>query len=363
MISNNAFSGMAISQLSVLQRLTANNNQMKGPLPNFSGATALQIFNAANNSLYVDFYLLLVLLLISNALCSRYCVYINSTGPLFDLTPLAYLQRFDVRNNTLSGPFPRDVSSLTQLSHLFLGGNHLSGVFPDTPAPASLVACNALPNDLQGIPNQETMNDVRSLASKCLQRQSPVSNTPTPPTTNDSGGAGSSVKTNVVSGTNDDDENEDEFQERSVDDPQLLNVAASPPPAPSHTFAPSGVAIPHVQDIPGPNAPEIPLPPSVKSIPIPTGAHTIPGPAPSAPVSVPAIGPPASAPPAPVSVPALGPIPNGPPMSQLFAAAATSDKGARGGTMMVNSAGREEGVRGAVVMAVVVAFFGAIFEL
>lgn len=53
MINNNAFSGMAISQLSILQRLTANNNQMKGPLPNFSAATSLQIFNAANNSLYV----------------------------------------------------------------------------------------------------------------------------------------------------------------------------------------------------------------------------------------------------------------------------------------------------------------------
>lgn len=209
------------------------------------------------------------------------------------------------------------------------------------------------------------MNDLRSLASKCLQRQSTGSNAPTPPTANDSGGAGPSVKANVVDG-NDDGENVNEFQERSGGDPQLLDTVAAPPSAQPHTFAPSEVAIPHIQDVPGPNAPEIPLPPGVASIPIPTGAHTVPGPAPSAPaspVSVPAIGSPASLPPAPISVPAPAPVPNAPPMSELFAAAAASDKGARAGTTMNNSAGHEGGVSGAVVMAMVVAFVGAIFEL
>ena len=50
-INQNAFSGMAVSQMGALQRLVANSNQMKGPLPDFSRATNMQIFSAANNSL------------------------------------------------------------------------------------------------------------------------------------------------------------------------------------------------------------------------------------------------------------------------------------------------------------------------
>lgn len=51
LINDNAFSGLAISQVGTLQRLAANNNRIKGPLPNFSAATRLQIFSVANNSL------------------------------------------------------------------------------------------------------------------------------------------------------------------------------------------------------------------------------------------------------------------------------------------------------------------------
>ncbi|KAF8301451.1 L domain-like protein, partial [Clavulina sp. PMI_390] len=145
-INNNRFGGLAISSsIPVLQRLEVNGNQIKGTLPDLSGATSLQIFNAANNSLYVFHF----------------------TGPLFDLTALDSLQRFDVRNNSLNGPFPHDVSELDRLSHLYLGGNHFSGIFPSTPAPTSLTSCNALPNDLQGLPSQDTMNDGKSLANKC----------------------------------------------------------------------------------------------------------------------------------------------------------------------------------------------------
>ena len=52
-INQNSFSGMAMSQMGPLQRLVANNNQIKGPLLDFSGATNMRIFSVANNSLWV----------------------------------------------------------------------------------------------------------------------------------------------------------------------------------------------------------------------------------------------------------------------------------------------------------------------
>lgn len=93
----------------------------------------------------------------------------HSTGDLFEISPLKALEWFDIRNNEITGSFP-DVSALTHLTHLFLSSNRISGSFPDTDAPASLMTCAVLPNDLQSLPSKETMDDIKSLAAHCLRQ-------------------------------------------------------------------------------------------------------------------------------------------------------------------------------------------------
>lgn len=166
------------------------------------------------------------------------CYYI-SAGDLFDLHALELLERFDVRNNAISGPLPRDISSLSHLTYFNVGGNRLSGAFPNTRAPSSLITCAVLPNDFQTLPSQDSMDDIRSLASRCLHRTTPPSAT--------SGGKDGTrpVKSGGGEGTS---------HRRA----NVIPVQLAPPP----TTMPPIV----------PEASRIPLPSGVQNTPIPPGA-------------------------------------------------------------------------------------------
>lgn len=88
-VNSNDFTGLGVKHQDKLSRVIANDNKMKGALPDFSAAENLQIFSVANNSF---------------------------TGDLFNLLPLKALQRFDIRNNEITGALP-DVSTFIHLKH------------------------------------------------------------------------------------------------------------------------------------------------------------------------------------------------------------------------------------------------------
>ncbi|KAF8314813.1 uncharacterized protein EI90DRAFT_3089509 [Cantharellus anzutake] len=140
LLDNNHFDGLTIESTASLVRLTANDNQMVGSLPDLSSATGLQIFNVAGNYF---------------------------TGPLFDLSRLQELYRLDVRYNQLTGPFPSNISALSHLTTFIISSNQFSGPFPSTLSPPSLKTCSVLPNNVQVVPPVSVLADTDSLANRC----------------------------------------------------------------------------------------------------------------------------------------------------------------------------------------------------
>jgi hypothetical protein len=208
--------------------------------------------------------------------------FVMSTGQLFDLNPLERLERFDVRDNAISGPFPLNISSLPHLTYFNVGGNRLSGAFPSTRAPPSLISCVVMPNNFQALPSQDTMDDLQSLASRCL-RHTPESGGDAISSSGGEAGKDRTGPAKSESGTS---------HHRAVVDP----VQLTPPTAVS---SPTLII---------PEASEIPLPSGVTNTPISPGAP-VPMPAPTS--LPPHPGPTAVLPSTPVSAPA-------PPMASLY---------------------------------------------
>lgn len=204
-----------------------------------------------------------------------------------------------MRNNAIGGLSLQDISPLPHLAYFNIGGNRLSGAFPSTQAPPSLIACVVLPNDFQALPSQDTMNDTRSLASRCLHHTTPRS-------------SGSSISSGKNIG-----------QDHAR--PAKSDRGASHRRA---DVVPVRLAPPTTKSLPPPIVPEaskIPLPPGVQNTPIPLGA----------PVPTPRLSQSAesTAPSLPISAP-------GPPMASLYAEAANKangDSGAGSGVRIKNA--------------------------
>jgi hypothetical protein len=189
-----------------------------------------------------------------------------------------------VRNNAIGGLWPQDISSLSHLAYFNVGGNQLSGAFPSTQAPPSLIACVVLPNDFHALPNQDAMNDIRSLASRCLRHTTP-------------GSATSSGK-NIGQDRTRPAKSDGGTSHRRAD------------------MAPVQLAPPTTESLPPPIVPEaseIPLPSGVQNTPIPPGA---PVPTPAPPHSADSSSMPISAAPA-------------PPMASLYANGHLDGSGSR----------------------------------
>ncbi|KAG8931247.1 hypothetical protein FRC02_003021 [Tulasnella sp. 418] len=162
-INRNAFDEITFAPNMQLQRIMISDNLLKGDLPSLINTmNGLKVFSAARNKL---------------------------AGSIFELSTLRNLTHFDVQGNQLTGwgvlrllisddslittrfgaigDFPASIGSLEALQTYHISHNQLSGTFPATMAPPSLISCSALPNNIQMCPPQEVIDNPKSLSAKC----------------------------------------------------------------------------------------------------------------------------------------------------------------------------------------------------
>jgi Leucine-rich repeat (LRR) protein len=127
-LNNNGLNGNLppnLNQLKKLQFFAAQNNQLRGPLPSFSGMTDLVIFDLANNLL---------------------------TGAIPPLASLPSLSIFILTGNSLTGPLP-SLSGLPALQGLLVSGNQLSGSLPAPPLSLARGLSELCPNQFTPDPS------------------------------------------------------------------------------------------------------------------------------------------------------------------------------------------------------------------
>lgn len=116
----------SIGQLTYLEGLSVEGNELTGPIPNLNGLKNLEFFDVSSNQL---------------------------TGKLPDLSGLVKLTSFNANHNDLSGPLPR-LAGLVYLEFFDVSENHLSGSIPSLEGLTHLKAFSLMDNELTGmIPN------------------------------------------------------------------------------------------------------------------------------------------------------------------------------------------------------------------
>ena len=158
--SKNAFTYLNIDVNTALQKIVLDDNLFNCTLPNAGAFGSLQTFSVARNKFSGHPF---------NVTYTKELakLYVIPTAVLRHYTTdkLIYLHS-DLSHNFLTGSFP-DVTQLSLLTYLALGGNSLSGPFPDGPAPSSLTVCHLDPILTSDCPPTTVMNDPESLAGRC----------------------------------------------------------------------------------------------------------------------------------------------------------------------------------------------------
>jgi len=103
--------------------IVRSNQNLKGPLPDLSNLTGLQVLDLAGNHL---------------------------TGEIPTLTQLTALQKIELSSNQLTGSIP-NLSTLINLQELDLSRNELTGAFPDLTGITQLKILNLNTNRLRGM--------------------------------------------------------------------------------------------------------------------------------------------------------------------------------------------------------------------
>ncbi len=150
-ITENKIEGLSsFGALPNLQTLWISYNQLRSPIPDMSGLTALVDFEANFNQI---------------------------TGPLPSLSGLINLKSFGVGYNNLSGTIP-SLNGLTNLTGLALAGNRITGNIPDLSGQANLqrflVAFNSLTGNVPALPVPLASGN----ASLCPNLLTPASDPP-----------------------------------------------------------------------------------------------------------------------------------------------------------------------------------------
>ncbi|MDM8529613.1 CARDB domain-containing protein [Anaerolineales bacterium HSG25] len=155
---NNQLSGPIpdFSNLPNLTSLSFRNNQLSGPIPDFSNLPKLWVLGLDNNQLsgnIPDF---------SNLpeLTDIYLWNNQLSGPIPDFSNLPNLTRLWLFSNQLSGPIP-DFSNLPNLTLLDFGDNQLSGPIPDF---SNLPNLTRLGFDINLLPDFSNLSNLTSLS-------------------------------------------------------------------------------------------------------------------------------------------------------------------------------------------------------
>jgi hypothetical protein len=123
------------NQLTLIEFLKVNGNQLTGSLPALTGLTALRSFEVYGNQL---------------------------SGAIPSLTGLTALDRFDARNNQLTGSIP-SLSGLSALEFFRVNNNQLSGTIPSFAGLTVFADFGASGNSLTGaIPPLASLSALRS---------------------------------------------------------------------------------------------------------------------------------------------------------------------------------------------------------
>ncbi|KAH7865971.1 hypothetical protein Vadar_013745 [Vaccinium darrowii] len=123
----------SFGKLSHLQHLDLSGNQLEGGLPiSFGNLSHLQSLYLSVNNLTEELHELLQKL--SGAKKSLQILALSDnqlTGPLPDFTRFSMLTLLYLDNNRLSGSFPQNFGNLPSLVGLYLSGNQITGSLPD----------------------------------------------------------------------------------------------------------------------------------------------------------------------------------------------------------------------------------------
>ncbi|KAE9449522.1 hypothetical protein C3L33_18576, partial [Rhododendron williamsianum] len=142
----------AFGDMVSLTNLSLYGNQLEGGLPkSFANSSHLQSLDLSGNHLTEELHEFLQKL--SGAKKSLESLVLSDNqlkGPLPDFTRFSLLRRLFLNNNLLSGPFPKNIGNLPSLVDLYLSGNQITGSFPDLSVFPSLESLYLQNNQLNG---------------------------------------------------------------------------------------------------------------------------------------------------------------------------------------------------------------------
>ena len=147
LIGNNLIGTLppTLNQLTALEQIYLDDNQLSGTIPSFTGLTGLRVFAAPNNQLSGSIPSLVGL----NLLQDVYLYNNQLTGSIPALIGSTLLGEFYVQDNQLSGSIP-SLTGLTALREFSVAGNLLTGALPSLSGLTALNTFEASSNDLTG---------------------------------------------------------------------------------------------------------------------------------------------------------------------------------------------------------------------
>ncbi|BAP57706.1 peptidase C25 gingipain [Thioploca ingrica] len=115
-----------INNLTKLEKLYLDDNQLSGSIPDLAALTHLQVLSCYGNQLTGSIPNLSTLTQLQE-------LYLHSnhlTGSIPNLSPLTQLQQINLDINQLTGSIPDEIGTLTQLQHFSLHSNQFTGSIP-----------------------------------------------------------------------------------------------------------------------------------------------------------------------------------------------------------------------------------------